>query len=61
MTKKGGQYDCPYAPADLAELRRQKRKEWLERQSREDGHIWPPITSEDDPYGDDDEEYEELE
>lgn len=45
-----------------AEVERQKRRAWLERQGREeDDLLWPRETSDDDPYGEDDREWEELE
>lgn len=40
--------------------RRERRMAWLERLGREDGSIWPPETSEEDPYGDTDKDYDEL-
>lgn len=47
---------------ELAEIERQRvQRELLERRQRDDGSVWGPETSEDDPYGEKDEEYEGLE
>ena len=47
---------------DAAETKRQRRHGWLERYPREkDDLVWGPDSDEDDPYGEHDNEYEELE
>lgn len=51
----------PYEPEELHQRARDKRRQrMLERKPREDGTVWPPETSEDDPYGEEDDEYHEL-